>query len=272
MSTESKPPAGAPPAAAPGAPPVGGPPRPAYQVPDSKEKGAPSKTGEPQLLDKRLYAQLQVYTDCAKPAAVVEAMKASGLEGAVYADVNDARGVALLTFTEDPSTLTGAWRELQLSTPFQGLRHRPEMTMVGKTYGTGREPNLDFALLKKPRVTALNPVWPWAIWYPLRRKATFATLDPERQGKILYEHAQIGMAFGAADYAHDVRLSCYGLDRDDNEFVIGLVGRELHPLALIVQEMRKTVQTSKYIRKLGPFFVGKALWQSPAPAAPGAGY
>ncbi len=262
MQTENKPPAGPPAAAA----------RPAYQAPDAREKGAPSKAGEPQLLDKRLYAQLQVYTGCERAAELVEAMKASGLEGAVYADANDPRGVGLLVFSEDPSTLTGAWRELQLSAPFKGLRHRPEMTMVGKTYGTGREPNLEFALLKKPRVTALNPAWPWAIWYPLRRKALFATLEPEKQGKILHEHAMIGMAFGAADYAHDVRLSSYGLDRNDNEFVIGLVGRELHLLSLIVQEMRKTVQTSKYIKTLGPFFVGHVLWQSPAPAAPGAGY
>jgi hypothetical protein len=266
MQTENKPPAG---------PPAGGPPaaaRPAYQAPDAKERGAASKTGEPQLLDKRLYAQLQVYTDCARPKEVVEAFRASGLEGAVYADANDPRGVGLLVMTEDPSVLTGAWRELQLSTPFQGLRRVPALTMIGKTYGTGREPSLEFALLKKPRVTALNPEWPWAVWYPLRRKPAFATLEPEKQGKILHEHAMIGMAFGQADYAHDVRLSCYGLDRDDNEFVIGLIGRDLHPLSLIVQEMRKTVQTSQYIKKLGPFFVGKAIWQSPAPAAPGGGY
>jgi hypothetical protein len=266
MQTENKPPAAGPPAGPPAAA------RPAYAPPDAREKGAPSKAGEPQLLDKRLYAQLQVYTGCERAAEVVDALKASGLEGAVYADANDPRGIGLLHFTEDPAGLTGAWRELQLSTPFKGLRHRPELTMVGKTYGTGREPNLEFALLKKPRVTALNPDWPWAVWYPLRRKAVFATLEPERQGKILHEHAMIGMAFGQADYAHDVRLSCYGLDQNDNEFVIGLVGRELHPLSLIVQEMRKTVQTSKYIRKLGPFFVGKAIWQSPAPAAPGGGY
>jgi chlorite dismutase len=45
--------------------------------------------------------------------------------------------------------------------------------------------------------------------------------------------------------------------------VIGLVGRELHPLSHLVQAMRKTVQTSQYLQTLGPFFVGHALWQSP---------
>jgi hypothetical protein len=28
--------------------------------------------------------------------------------------------------------------------------------------------------------------------------------------------------------------------------------------------MRKTQQTSLYLERLGPFFVGRAVWQSPA--------
>ena len=47
------------------------------------------------------------------------------------------------------------------------------------------------------------------------------------------------------------------------EFVIGLVGRQLHPLSHLVQAMRKTTQTSQYLQTLGPFFVGHVLWQSP---------
>ena len=57
--------------------------------------------------------------------------------------------------------------------------------------------------------------------------------------------------------------SCHGLDVHDNDFVIGLVGRQLHPLSHLVQAMRKTTQTSQYLQTLGPFFVGHALWQSP---------
>jgi chlorite dismutase len=234
--------------------------------PEIRERGAPAKTGEPRFSERRLWLQLQVYTDCPKPGPVIDAVKASGLESVVYLDVNDPRGIGLLAITEDPAALAGPFRELQASGPFASLRRRPELAMIGRTYGTGREPDLEFALLKKPRAATLNPAWPWAVWYPLRRKAVFATLEPEKQGKILHEHAMIGMSYGMADFAHDVRLSCYGLDVDDNEFVIGLTGKDLHPLSHIVQEMRKTVQTSKYIRKLGPFFVGKAAWQSPAPA------
>jgi len=79
---------------------------------------------------------------------------------------------------------------------------------------------------------------------------------------ILREHGKIGHAFGDADYAHDVRLACFGLDKNDNDFVIGLIGSELYPLSACVQAMRKTKQTSQYIQQMGPFFVGKAVWQS----------
>jgi len=67
------------------------------------------------------------------------------------------------------------------------------------------------------------------------------------------------MAFGAGDLAHDVRLACHGLDRADNDFVIGLIGKDLFPLSAVVQSMRKTQQTSLYLDRLGPFFVGRKL-------------
>jgi chlorite dismutase len=70
------------------------------------------------------------------------------------------------------------------------------------------------------------------------------------------------MAYGQKDLAHDVRLACHGLDSADNEFVIGLVGKDLHPLSHLVQAMRKTRQTSEFIAKMGPFFVGYAAHRS----------
>ncbi len=236
-----------------------------YQAPDLREIAASPRGGEPQVVDGRLYVQLQVFTGCADPGALVEPLRSSGLEAVLYLDVNDPKGVGVLVLSEDPGVFPGRLRDLLNRAPYSALSHRPDLTMIGRTYSTGREPNLKFALLQKPRATALNPGWPWAVWYPLRRKGEFAVLPKEDQGKILYEHAVIGMAWGAADYAHDVRLACHGLDAKDNDFVIGLVGKDLHPLSKCVEEMRKTKQTSKYIKKLGPFFVGKAHWQSPAP-------
>ena len=74
----------------------------------------------------------------------------------------------------------------------------------------------------------------------------------------------LGRTYGEADLAHDVRLACHGLDTHDNDFVIGLVGRELHPLSHLVQTMRRTAQTAEFIQTLGPFFVGQALWRGSA--------
>ena len=43
---------------------------------------------------------------------------------------------------------------------------------------------------------------------------------------------------------------------------VGLIGKDLYPLSSIVQTMRKTQQTALYLERLGPFFVGRAVWQS----------
>jgi chlorite dismutase len=101
------------------------------------------------------------------------------------------------------------------------------------------------------------------VWYPLRRTGAFARLGRKEQSDILREHAAIGRTYGEQDLAHDVRLACHGLDRNDNEFVIGLVGRDLHPLSHVVQTMRRTRQTSEYIAQMGPFFVGHVAYRTP---------
>jgi chlorite dismutase len=75
------------------------------------------------------------------------------------------------------------------------------------------------------------------------------------------EHGRIGAQFSSAGHGQDIRLACHGLDKNDNDFVIGLVGPQLHPLSIMVQTMRKTRQTSEFLEELGPFLVGKAVWQ-----------
>ncbi len=211
----------------------------------------------------RLYGQLQAFGGCGDIDPLIKALQASGLEGVLYRDLNDPRGVGLLLFAEDPESLVGKARALLVREPFGALVQKLELTMIGRTYSTGHERDLRDWLLQKPRRNALNPEWPWAIWYPLRRKPEFELLSKEEQNNILLEHAHIGMSYGRAGFAHDIRLACHGLDRNDNEFLIGLVGADLYPLSRIVQDMRKTQQTSRYMQSLGPFFVGKACWQSP---------
>jgi chlorite dismutase len=233
-------------------------PRPhAGSAPDVLERGANQQTAA-----RRLFMQLHVFTAVADPKPLVSALEASGIAGVVYADVNDPRGVGVLSFAEDPAFFAGELRAVLARDAFAGLTRRPDLTMLGRTYASGFEPDLDDWLLHRPRRTVLNPAWPWAIWYPLRRTGAFARLAPEEQAAILREHGTLGRGYGDADLAHDVRLACHGLDTHDNDFVIGLVGRELHPLSHLIHAMRRTAQTSSYIQTLGPFFIGHVMWQS----------
>jgi len=233
------------------------------EPPDLSEKGG-LKDGEPQRSDERLFMQLLAFGGCRDAAAIARHIEHAGVEGAVYEDVNDPAGVAVLALTRTPETLVETLRPAINTGPCAGLTLKPDYAMLGRTYAIGYEPDLRETLIERPRRTVLNPDWRWAIWYPLRRSGRFAQLDEQEQRKILAEHGAIGMAFGAGDLAHDVRLACHGLDRSDNDFVIGLIGKELFPLSAVVQSMRKTQQTSLYLDRLGPFFVGRAIWQSRA--------
>ncbi len=232
-------------------------------ITDTSEKGAVKEGGtERQSLDNRLYIQLQAFTDCNDLKPVIELFEKSGIEAVIYADINDARGFGLLTMNESPEFFTGELRELLNSKEFDTVTHVPEYAMLGRTYAIGHEADLEDWLIHKPRRTAMNELWKWAVWYPLRRKGEFALLDKKTQGEILMEHGIIGRAFGAADLGHDIRLLCPGIDKNDNDFVIALIGAELTPLSILVETMRKTKQTSTYIQEMGPFFIGRAVWQS----------
>lgn len=173
--------------------------------PDLLEHGAP-KAGVPQTLDARLFVQLQVFTGCSDVASLVEPVRSSGLDAVLYADVNDPRGVGLLTMSEDPEIFTGPARALLGGRSFGGLTHRPELTMLGRTYAIGREADLRDFLLKRTLRNALNPAHRWAVWYPLRRIGAFNRLSRDEQGKMMLEHAMIGRSYGEAGHAHDIRL------------------------------------------------------------------
>lgn len=237
--------------------------RPPFQTPkpETAERGAP-QNGQPQSVDARLFMQLQAFGGCADVSRLIEALKSSKLDAVLYEDISDPRGVALLTFDRDPAHFVSKIRPLLLAEPFASLELRPEMTMIGRTYALGHEANLQDWLFDKPRKTVLNPALKWAVWYPLRRRGEFMRLPDEERSKILMEHARIGMAYVMNDLGHDVRLASHGLDRNDSDFTIGLIGHDLAYLSKMVENMRRTIQTSQYIERLGPFFVGKVAYQS----------
>jgi chlorite dismutase len=237
---------------------------------DVAEHGLP-KDGAPQILDRRLFMQLFAWA-CPpelRPRKVARelgrALAKRGLGCVVYEDVNDPQGLALLAWSETPDDLCEKIRPVLAKKPLRKLVLKPEYTMLGRTYSSGFEPDLAYWILRRPRETVLNEAWPWAMWYPLRRTGGFARLPQKEQQAILREHAAIGRAYGEQDLAHDIRLACFGLDKNDNEFVIGLIGKELYPLSHVVQAMRKTRQTSEFIVQMGPFFLGRAVFRAAEP-------
>ena len=218
--------------------------------------------GERTSLDRRLFMQLQAFGGARDTAALISSLEAAGVEGALYEDANDPTGVALLTLSESADVFVSDLRGFLQAAPFADLDSKPELTMLGRTYAIGHEEDLDETLVARPRRRVLDPSLRWAIWYPLRRAGSFEQLTRQEQNTILMEHGGVGMAFGRAGLGYDIRLACHGLDRLDNDFVVGLLGPELHPLSIIVQRMRKTRQTSLHLERLGPFFVGRVAWQS----------
>lgn len=226
---------------------------------DIRETGA-LVDGQPQVSNRRLFLQLHAFTGCNDLEPLLPVL--SDFDCVLYEDLNHPNGIGIVIATEDPIDIVTKVRKAFSQDCFRRLTYRPEMTMIGRTYASGREVELEDWLLKKPIRNLMNTDFPWAIWYPLRRKPNFYLMEHRQRGPILAEHGMIGQSYASKSLAADIRLASFGLDINDNEFVIGLVGPELHPLSRLIQDMRGTKQTAEYIDSLGPFFVGHVFWRS----------
>ena len=71
---------------------------------DIQEHGM-DRDGTKTFSDRRLFMQLQVFGGCTNRNAVVEELERRSVEGVVYQDVNDPRGVGILTMDEGPQVL-----------------------------------------------------------------------------------------------------------------------------------------------------------------------
>lgn len=229
--------------------------RPKPEVPNVNERGREGTES-----DRRLFMQFHAFTDCENPRDALGRMEEAKIRGAVYVDAVDSRGIGIVSYSEDPAWFVGAFRDLLNGPIFRSLTRRPDFSMFGRTYTLGYE-DLEEALFNRPIRHLMHGEWPWCIWYPLRRKGAFTQLPHEEQREILMEHGVIGHGYGNADLAHDIRLAAHGLDANDNDFVIGLMAKDLAPLSKLVERMRRTKQTSTWIEKLGPFFVGRKIGQ-----------
>jgi chlorite dismutase len=230
-------------------------------LPEVLEHGR-APDGTPLTSDRRLWIQLLVFDQVRDVAPLIRAVAGGPVRGAVYADLNHPLRVGLLTASTEPTFFVEELRTFLLRTAWSSHPICDHWTMVGRTYAVGYEPDLEAALIHRPLRRICHREWPWAIWYPLRRRSKFERLPPELQRDIMKEHAELGQRWSEAGEGYDIRLLCHGLDQNDNDFVIGLVGPRLASLSAMVRAMRKTRQTSTYLERLGPFFVGRVLWQS----------
>ncbi len=228
---------------------------------DLAEKGR--RNGQEISLNRRLFMKFTAFGQCRDPRAAIEALAEQGVTGALYVDANDALGIGIMVAAEDPEYFVTTLRSLFCRGPFTDYTHKAEFDMLGRTYSIGYEPDLEDTLFTKPTQKLLSPTNRWAVWYPLQRSKKFQTLPADHQRRILAEHGTLAKRYGIGGHAADVRLACHGLDKNDNDFIVGLLGPNLHPLSAVVQEMRKTEQTSQYLDSLGPFFIGRVVWQAP---------
>src|SRR5437899_456500 len=123
---------------------------------DVRERGA-EKDGRPQVMDRRLFMQFLAFRTPASsgPQAIRDLTAALGerrIAAVVYEDVNETRGIGLLTWSEDPAHFVTAVRPV-VADPKLGLVQSSDLTMIGRTYSTGYEPDLQFWLLDRPKET-----------------------------------------------------------------------------------------------------------------------
>src|SRR5215467_3387696 len=123
---------------------------------DIKERGG-LRGGEQQVSDKRLFMQLLAFGNCHEAEALTQALEAARIPSVLYQDVNDLRGIGILTWSEEPDFFISSLRPFLLRSEFGRLSQKPEYTMLGRTYSLGYEPDLEDWLLEKPRRTVLNP-------------------------------------------------------------------------------------------------------------------
>src|SRR5258708_19148861 len=168
------------------------------EPPDLSEKGG-NKAGQPQHSNERLFMQFLAFGGSASATPLAHALDRAKISGVLYEDVNDPRGVGVLTFNEDPDYFIDRVRPVLNGPGFSLLVQKPEYTMLGRTYSIGYEPDLPEVLLRRPRRTVLNPAGTWGVWHPLRRSGKFGQRPADDQRVILAQHGTNAMPVGVVD-------------------------------------------------------------------------
>ena len=103
---------------------------------DIRERGG-VRNGEPQFSDKRLFMQLLAFGGCEDSAALAQDLRAAGIDGVLYEDVNDPKGIGLLTWSDDPNFFVETLRPALHSGAFASLTQKLEYSMLGRTLLAG---------------------------------------------------------------------------------------------------------------------------------------
>src|SRR3972149_4615729 len=119
-------------------------------TPGEMKIGVQERGAKGQRSDRRLWMQLQVLGGCADPKPLVRALEASRLEAGLYRDVNDPPGGGLPPLPQDPAFFVNGLRSLLTAEPFAGLVLRPDLTVLGRTYSSGFERDLEDWVLPRP--------------------------------------------------------------------------------------------------------------------------
>src|SRR4030095_8983336 len=115
------------------------------EPPDLSEKGG-MKDGQPQRSDRRLFMQFLAFGGCADAAPLAATLARSKVWGVLYEDVNDPRGIGVLTFSEVPDFFLDRVRPMLNGPGFSALTQKPEHTMLGRTHALRHHPNLEEVL------------------------------------------------------------------------------------------------------------------------------
>ena len=91
------------------------------------------KDGQPQRSNARLFMQFMAFGGCAQTAPLGDALARAQISGVLYEDVNDPRGIGLLTFSEDPDFFLDRVRPILNGPGFSVLTQKKEFTMLGRT-------------------------------------------------------------------------------------------------------------------------------------------
>ena len=126
--------------------------------------------------DRRLYMRLLVFTGCKDPSPLVDWTSQTAWDAVIYQDATNPWGLGLLLMDTDPAAFVQTYDPALRVSPWSSLTPCPHMTMLARSYSIGYESDLEHTLVNRPRSRALNPDWPWVVWYPLRRTGAFAKL------------------------------------------------------------------------------------------------